>query len=211
MTRSRYSIRESLNRIVRLFEGDPLTSDTPEIIPGEVLSHDEALSDLAELLEGSLPDQTLHVPASMQDTYGAIYVTTGTCAGQQNLPNTSFTKVSGTFQNDGLYSSLITPQYAQDRILINDIGTYFVEYHASFIGSSAVNYTFEPYAGALMPEAASMFKPGTSGSAVHVSGGGFIYVSGTAVNVALYVEPDTNLAWVKIMSAHLTVRRVKKN
>lgn len=66
MTRQRYSVMESLNRILRLFLGSPVPTDAPETVPGEIRSEDEALSDLAELFANSLPNETLTIPIAMQ-------------------------------------------------------------------------------------------------------------------------------------------------
>ena len=71
MTRQRYANSESLNRILRsLLEGSDIPSDVPNTLPGELLSIDEALSDLAELLFDSLPNQTLTLPESVRDAMG---------------------------------------------------------------------------------------------------------------------------------------------
>jgi len=65
MTRQRYSIKESLNRILRSFQGKAVPTDEPNTVPGIVLSEDEALSDLAELLDGSLPNETATLPSAI--------------------------------------------------------------------------------------------------------------------------------------------------
>lgn len=70
MTRQRYSAREALNRILRLFEGKAAPSDAPGSLSGEVLSEDGALSDLAELFAASLPNETLTVPTALDSAIG---------------------------------------------------------------------------------------------------------------------------------------------
>jgi len=65
MTRQRYSVKESLNRILLLFLGRPVPTDAPDSVPGEVLSEDEALSDLTELFGGSLPNETATLPSAI--------------------------------------------------------------------------------------------------------------------------------------------------
>lgn len=72
MTRQRYSATESLNRIVRLLQGSPIPTDVPGSVVGEVLSENEALSDLAELLAGSLPSQNAF-PIPAMSRYGHMY------------------------------------------------------------------------------------------------------------------------------------------
>lgn len=68
MTRQRYSAKESINRILRTFENKTPISDQPDSLTGEVLSSDEALSDLAELFAGSLPNETATLPSAVSVT-----------------------------------------------------------------------------------------------------------------------------------------------
>lgn len=82
-----YSIREALNRILRSFKGQAL-NELPDTLPGEVLSENEALSDLAELLNNSLPGQLLFVPTALS--------TALTTAGFASGTATSLTIVTGT-------------------------------------------------------------------------------------------------------------------
>ena len=70
MTRQRYANSESLNRILRSLMGGPIYSDVPGDLSGEILSIDEALSDLAELLFDSLPNQTFTLPNSVRNAMG---------------------------------------------------------------------------------------------------------------------------------------------
>lgn len=72
MTRQRYSAKESLNRIVRILQGTPISTDTPGVVTDEILSENEALSDLAELLAGSLPNQSAF-PIPAMSRYGHMY------------------------------------------------------------------------------------------------------------------------------------------
>src|SRR3989304_3438490 len=72
MTRQRYSATESLNRILRLLQGTPIPTDVAGGVTGDVLSENEVLSDLAELLAGSLPNQNF-IPATAMARYGHMY------------------------------------------------------------------------------------------------------------------------------------------
>lgn len=65
MTRQKCSKVESLNRILRLFQNKPVPTDEPNTVSGDVLSEDEALSDLTELLGGSLPNETATLPPAI--------------------------------------------------------------------------------------------------------------------------------------------------
>jgi hypothetical protein len=178
MTRSRYSKKESYNRLVRLFEGHPLTSDTPDVIPGEVLSEDEAWSDLAELFEGSLPDQDFELPSSWVATvaqanadtatvntkaitpashqwaheYGGIYTSTGTVVGANHiLASQTWVKITGAFKSYTLNSGgEVDCDWNDDRIVVNEVGTYLVQYSISLLNrGDAVTVDMMAYANAL--------------------------------------------------------------
>lgn len=71
MARQRYSKKESWNRILRTMEGKAPNSDQPDTLPPEVLSEDEALSDFAELLAGSLPNESLAI--NIVPKYGNMF------------------------------------------------------------------------------------------------------------------------------------------
>ena len=207
--RSRYSIITALNRIVRSLEGKPVPSDAPpDGVPGVILSNDEAFSDIAELLEGSLPNETFFVPQNILDPYGGIYTWTGTV--ELTGITAAWTKVTGTYQNSMVYSTNhITCQPTQDRILINDIGVYEVSWSMTFYGSPDIEYFFEPYCFVGMPQASARVQPYASGSAVCVAGSGLVYASGTAVAVALYVKPS-NTTWLIPASTQIHVKRLER-
>lgn len=75
MARQRYSIVEAVNRILRSLKGTVIPTDAPNTLSGEILSENDAWSDIAELLEGSLPNETLTLPqavVSAFETYGFV-------------------------------------------------------------------------------------------------------------------------------------------
>lgn len=65
MTRQRYNLTESINRILRLFENKAVPTDAPDSVTPEVLSIEEAASDLAELLARSLPGEAATLPSAI--------------------------------------------------------------------------------------------------------------------------------------------------
>lgn len=68
MTVQRYSIKEALNRIYRIFRGDTLSNDAIGSLDGDVYSEDEALSRFAELVQGSLPGESFALPVGTPST-----------------------------------------------------------------------------------------------------------------------------------------------
>lgn len=203
----KYSKKESFNRILRILEGAPAATDQPETLMGDVLSEDSALSDIAELLAGSLPSQSGMTPPGMVEPYGGIWTWTGTCT-MTNITADVFTKITGSFQNSALYNG-VTCQPTQDRVLITgDGGNFEVTWQASILGSPDITYWIEPYNhGVGIPQAVARAKPYASGSAVSLSGHGFTYVTGTSQLIDLRVRP-TATAWFILDAAQLTVRRV---
>ncbi len=183
MARQRYSAKEALNRLVRLFtSGEAPPSDAPDSLSGEILSEDEAYSDLAEVLANSLPTKTPTVPdairasvaeaeAGTNDTKavtplglaGAIDALVGANIEYGEIYNnatgtpvvalsTSWAKVTGSFQGDTISSDDIVPDYANDRITINLAGVYFVGIQASFSGSNNAVIEGAAYLGGLRQE-----------------------------------------------------------
>lgn len=130
MTRQRYSAKESLNRIVRLLQGSPLPSDAPDTVTGDVLSVDAALSDLAELLAGSLPSAVAYPVANKYGHFYATNITGTVTASSANV----YYEVSGTFSS-GLLNGVsftqrmhLSPTYA---------GRYLINYSVSVRSASA--------------------------------------------------------------------------
>ena len=58
----KYSSNESLNRILRVLIGKTAPNDAPNTLSGSILSIDEALSKLAEVLEGRDREEVFNIP-----------------------------------------------------------------------------------------------------------------------------------------------------
>ena len=89
MARQRYSLVESINRILRLFQGETV-SEIPGELPPVFLSENEAWSDYAELLNNSLPGQVLILPTALK--------TAITTAGFASGTSSSIILITGTTQ-----------------------------------------------------------------------------------------------------------------
>jgi hypothetical protein len=61
----KYSLKESANRILRLFQGKVPASNQPDQLTGKVLSVDEAIGDLAELMAGVLANESGTLPSDV--------------------------------------------------------------------------------------------------------------------------------------------------
>jgi hypothetical protein len=233
MTRSRYNKRESLNRIVRKLHGDPIVSDTKDVIPGEVLSEDEALSDLAELLEGSLPGETLALPAavfasvdeanvgaatnvvlspashSWAHEYGGIYVSTGTVA----IPYTAsvWTKITGTFKNYMLDSGAeIISNWENDRVTVNEVGTYWAGWNLSVYTDGAARSLIDAkvfVSGSAQDQTMSRAEVLLTGSYSHFSGGGYVDVPAIGYPIDIRLMPSANLT-IRVESGQLVVQKM---
>jgi len=117
MTRQRYNITESLNRILRILENKPLPTDAPETVTGELTSWNDALSDIAELLASSLPGESAVLPPSI-----SVPVT--------NIPTGSFSSPTHThtqyvinFYDDSVYKGTGTSVRYNSNLDVQVTGT----------------------------------------------------------------------------------------
>lgn len=62
----RYNKKESINRIRRSMLGEDVSNDAPDTLSGDVLSEDEGLSDIVELMAGSYPGGAGVVPVGLR-------------------------------------------------------------------------------------------------------------------------------------------------
>lgn len=196
MSRQRYSIAESINRILRLWQGQTL-NEQQNSLTGEVLSVNEALSDLAELFNSSLPNQQGSLPIGVNQVnpifdhiqYGSMYISTGTVT--LSIPN-SWTKVTGTFRFNGIASSNIVPDYANDKITINEAGIYFIGVQISFSGGANITFDNALYVNSTrQPNTRLTRKLGATGDVGSASSLGIIRVTGTSYVLELYAKAST--------------------
>jgi hypothetical protein len=205
----KYNVTESAYRILKILCGETLTDDTPNTIPGELPPIENSLSDIAELMADSLAGKTFSLPSAATNEFGEIYTWTGTVT-LTGLPNTSYTKITGSFHNEA-FSSGVTCQPLQDRMVLTKSGYYFVDWQVTLIGSSDVTYAIEPYHSALgIPQAVSAVRPSASGSATSLSGHGVFLATGTSEIIDLRIFPGTNSVWAKMQAGQLRVYRVKE-
>lgn len=130
MTRQRYSAQESLNRILRLLQGSPVSTDVPGTVTGDILSENAALSDIAELLAGSLPSQTAYPVATR---YGNMF--------SHNSTGTVTVSVADTYYavSGGLHSGLVSGFTFSNGMHLKPTvaGRYFINYSVSVQSTSA--------------------------------------------------------------------------
>jgi hypothetical protein len=238
MTRQRYNATESWNRILRIAEGDPVPTDVPGTVTGEVLSLDEVWSDYAELMANSLPNQTPQIPASMFATvdeanagvatnkvlspashswaheYGGIFVSTGTNSSPVNsLLADTWTKVTGTFKGAMLDSGAeIYCHAAQDRVVVNEVGTYLVSYHVDLLNmGDATVLKGLAYAGTTQQRATQSYRSfgvsGTSDASGALIGFGMVAVAASGTAVSLYLNAVAATKY-QVAAAQLTVQKM---
>lgn len=141
MSRRTYSIKESVNRLYRIFSGQAPPEDTPESLAGSVFSEDEALSYLVETLGGSMPDVTGTIPTGLQpintpDNYISgkksgvyAYLATGTATTIASGSYGTWYPIAGPFVNNPFEDFTI----AADQIAFDGTrGFWFeIDWHAS--------------------------------------------------------------------------------
>jgi len=234
--RQRYSKKEAFNRITRAFQSGNLVSDDAEgAVPGELLSENQAVSELAEILNDSLPGETPTVPDAIRATVaeaeagtndtkavtplgltgamGAVVSTlvehghlwVSTGTASQAL-STSWLKPTGIFTTNGLSSSNVTPTYGSDLIDIDLPGTYFVSINASVEGDGAYVLNGAAYIDGTRQNGI-MFEEymGASGSSKAVSAYGTVSVTGSNSELELYLLASGGTPSIKVNTASLVV------
>jgi hypothetical protein len=210
MTRQKYNFRESANRILRTLQGQTPPVDYPETLTGDVLTTDEAMSDLAELLAGSLPNSVFTAPNS-EIAWGQLYFHTGTVSTMTGLTANAYALITGAFQSNYCDDSgvLVNPTNAA-QLLITKNGSYFVTWNLDIVGSSAIKYTAAPHLNSgTVQQAVGVVTPAASGSVIGLAGSCFLYVSGSAVPFDLRINPSAT-AWAKFVAGQLTIHRIGK-
>ena len=234
--RQRYSKKEAFNRIRRAFiSGEVVTDDTQGAVPGELLSENQAVSDLAEILNNSLPTKTPTVPNAIRasvaeaetgtnDTkavtplgvagaMGAIVSTLVEhghvyCTGSavEQALSTTWSKPTGVFTTNGLSSSSVTPDYTTDQIDVDLPGTYLVGLQVSFQGDGAYTLKGAAYIDDVRQEGIVFEETiGASGTSRSASAIGTVSVTGSNSELELYLLASGGTPNIRINTASLQV------
>jgi hypothetical protein len=130
--RQRYNKEESLNRILRTLQGSSVATDVPGTVQGEILSDSEALSDITELIDGSLPSQNVVTPLAFLH-YGHMYAhnVTGTV---DIITQDVFATLTGSV-SAGLLKDFTFAD--NSHLVCGFAGTYFISWSQSVFSASA--------------------------------------------------------------------------
>jgi hypothetical protein len=192
MAYQRYSVKEALNRIFRLWSGNEPASDEPESLDGEIFSEDEAWSNLAELWSGSLPGESASLPLGVAvNEYGHIFSALGNING--NYPTGVWTTLP-IFTSGSFSSPLVTNDFTNNRIVLNAKGYYFVWYDMSANATADGLYIVRTaLSGTIQHQTCATYNPLTvlSTGTYHVGDGGLIYVETVPSYLDLRILPDT--------------------
>lgn len=233
MTRQKYNIKESLNRILRMFQGKEEASESPNTLSGEILSHNQAFSDLAELLADGLPSESAQLPDSLVATvleanaessnvkaltplshtwiheYGGIYIETGTA--EQSLTADVWTKITGAFQ---MYTEdsggEIFCDWNDDQIVINEVGVFLVSYQLSVLTNDGGEATLQLQvfnSGTAMGQTRSEMEFDASGSCAVMAAFAPVNVLVTGTPLDIRGRPDATIV-VKAKAGQLLVQRL---
>jgi hypothetical protein len=202
-------------------------------LDGEQASWNQALSDIAQVLNNTYPDQAPQVPnairasvaeaeAGTDDTkavtplglkhgMGAVVSTlvehghmwVSTGTIAQGL-TTSWLKPTGIFTDDGLSSSNVTPAFELDRIDIDLPGTYLVGLQVSVEGDGAYVLKGAVYLDSVRQDGI-MFEEsmGATGSSRTCSAIGTVSVTGSDSALELYLVASGGTPNIKINTASL--------
>lgn len=78
MTIQKYAVEEALERILRVLTGNVPADDIPFGLMGETRAWNKSLSELAELMQGSLPGETFTLPDGSLFSVNVVTVNTAT-------------------------------------------------------------------------------------------------------------------------------------
>jgi hypothetical protein len=222
MTRQTYNIKESANRLLRLFRGETPNEQEGTLTP-EVLSENQAVSDFVELLAGSLPGETLAFPTSLYNAavtagfitgtastdssfeYGQIYTHTGSAS---QTPGTSFAKLT-QYDGNGLSTANITPDATNNRIIIGRTGVYKISSNVDYAGTNnSVVEMVLVLGGVEQPQLYNTRTVGGAGDVTGMSMNGIISVSSVPVDIEIFAKCDGGAHIVDVKDAQLVCRRI---
>lgn len=233
MTRQRYNIKESLNRILRMLQGKEEASESPNTLSGVILSHNQAASDIAEILADSLPNESAQVPDSLVATvaeanaessnvkaltplshtwiheYGGIFLVTG--VSQPSMAGDTWTKITGCFQGYTEDSGgEIFSDWNDDRIVINEIGTFLVSYQLSVWTTDGADARLQLQifrSGTAMAMTRSEIVFDNSGTCVSMSAFAPVPILVTGTPIDIRARPDSTIV-IAPMAGQLLVQRL---
>jgi hypothetical protein len=158
MTRQRYSKQEAWNRLLRILQGKAIPSDDPGGVTGEVLSENQAISDLAELYAGSLPGESLTFPNAL---FGSI--------------TTTDTIIAGTVDTDELDVGTGTFYAGESEVSVGGFSSNALFGNGKIVlgigpASSIPSGTLAHLGGVLFAEGGALKWLGSSGTVTTVAG-----------------------------------------
>ena len=236
MPRESYSHNESWNRIRRLFiTGSATYSYAAGDLDGEHESWNQALSDIAQLLNNTYPDKAPQVPNAIKATVaeaeagtdntkavtplglkhgmGAVVSTlvehghmwVSTGTVTQALSG-SWLKPTGIFTDDGVSSTNVTPAYELDLIDIDLPGTYLVGLQVSVEGDGGYVLKGAVYVDGERQDGI-MFEEsmGATGSSRTCSAIGTVSVTGSNSALEFYLLASGGTPDIKVNTASLMI------
>jgi len=236
MPRESYSHNESWNRIRRLFiTGSATYSYAAGDLDGEHESWNQALSDVAQLLNNTYPDKAPQVPNAIKATVaeaeagtdntkavtplglneamGAVvsglvehgHMWVSTGTVSQDL-STTWSKPTGIFTDNGVSSTNVTPTFGSDLIDVDLPGTYLVGIQVSAFDQDA-NYTLKgaAYIDGTRQDGIMFEQYMPTGSAETCSAIGTVSVTGSNSELELYLLADNGTPNIKISTASLMI------
>lgn len=166
------------------------------------------LTDLAVMVDdpgGSPLTQKILLANLLALRFGMIYTTGGT--GTQT-PGTSYVKLT-QFDSNGLASGNVTPDAANNKITLVDVGIYVILLQVSFQGSNSEPVMMRVYWNSVaQPQLTFRRVLGAGGDCGSASIMGVIDETAGSTDVEIYVKTDTAAKTVDVKEAQLTVIRI---
>jgi hypothetical protein len=202
-----YSIDEALSLLAELAE-NKLTGQTGQVPAGwtvpvagvqDATTSQKGVAELATNAEAIAGTDTERIvtPAGLAAAiaeeaheYGDIYTASATGTVTLSIGN-SWTKLTGTFTSAGLSTSNINADEANDRLIINSVGTYLVQFQLGFSGTINSDWNFAIYLDSVRQDnVRTVRKLSSLGDRGSCSAVGHITVTGTNMAVEVYAQAE---------------------
>ena len=235
MPRVSYSHNESWNRIRRLLiTGSATYSYTEGALDGEHEAWNQALSDIAQLLNNTYPDKAPQVPNAIKATVAEAEAGTDNTKAVTPLGlmeslganvsglvehghmwvstgtvfqdlSTSWLKPTGIFTDNGISSSSVTPTYDFDLIDVDLPGTYLVGIQVSAEGEGEYTLKGAAYIDGTRQDGIMFEEYMEHTGATSCSAIGTVSVTGSNSELELYLLASGGTPNIKINTASLMI------
>lgn len=207
MTRQKYSKEEAIQRILRVWKGETPADDTPNSLDSNP-PWNISLSDLAELFQGSLPNETLTLPDGINLSGPRVFAYLSTGTATTIVTGSLYYPIQGPFVNDPFVGFSV----AENKIQYDGAaGEFEIDWSATIQGdaNSIVGHIGVSVDGEILSE----FSPSVMGTLLKLAGepqaisGTDVVTLNTGSTIQLQVSADSDGDIITVVHFTTTLRR----